>query len=96
MEADKVENGGKGIVYKVDTEINGKEINDGNLEDAFGIADAWDVDMHNLQDKMYANEAEIKSQIENFEGGIDGSQTIKTSSKRKVLILRVLLISLTK
>ena len=77
MEADKVENGGKGIVYKVDTEINGKEINDGNLEDAFGIADAWDVDMHNLQDKMYANEAEIKSQIENFEGGIDGSQTIK-------------------
>ena len=77
MEADKVENGGKGIVYKVDTEINGKEINDGNLEDAFGIADAWDVDMHNLQDKMYASEAEIKSQIENFEGGIDGSQTIK-------------------
>lgn len=77
MEADKVENGGKSIVYKVDTEINGKEINDGNLEDAFGIADAWDVDMHNLQDKMYANEAEIKSQIENFEGGIDGSQTIK-------------------
>lgn len=77
MEADKPENGGYGIVYKIDTEINGQEINDGNLEDAFGIADAWDVDMHNLQDKMYASEAEIKSQIENFEGGIDGSQTIK-------------------
>lgn len=77
MEADKVENGGYGILYKVDTEINGQEINDDNLEDAFGIADAWDVDMHNLQDKMYASEAEIKSQIENFEGGIDGSQTIK-------------------
>ena len=76
MEADKVENG-YGILYKVDTEINGQEINDDNLEDAFGIADAWDVDMHNLQDKMYASEAEIKSQIENFEGGIDGSQTIK-------------------
>lgn len=77
MEADKVENGGYGILYKVDTQINGQEINDDNLEDAFGIADAWDVDMHNLQDKMYASEAEIKSQIENFEGGIDGSQTIK-------------------
>ena len=77
MEADKSENGGYGIVYKIDTEINGQEINDGNLEDAFGIADAWDVDMHNLQDKMYASEAEIKSQIENFEGGIDSSQTIK-------------------
>lgn len=77
MEADKPENGGYGIVYKIDTEINGQEINDDNLEDAFGIADAWDVDMHNLQDKMYASEAEIKSQIENFEGGIDGSQTIK-------------------
>ena len=77
MEADKPENGGYGIVYKIDTEINGQEINDGNLEDAFGIADAWDVDMHNLQDKMYASEAQIKSQIENFEGGIDGSQTIK-------------------
>lgn len=77
MEVDKPENGGYGIVYKIDTEINGQEINDGNLEDAFGIADAWDVDMHNLQDKMYASEAEIKSQIENFEGGIDGSQTIK-------------------
>lgn len=77
MEADKPENGGYGIVYKIDTEINGQEINDGNLEDAFGIADAWDVDMHNLQDKMYASEAEIKSQIENFEGGIDSSQTIK-------------------
>ena len=77
MEADKPENGGYGIVYKIDTEINGQEINDGNLEDAFGVADAWDVDMHNLQDKMYASEAQIKSQIENFEGGIDGSQTIK-------------------
>ena len=77
MDADKPENGGYGIVYKIDTEINGQEINDGNLEDAFGIADAWDVDMHNLQDKMYASEAQIKSQIENFEGGIDGSQTIK-------------------
>ena len=77
MKADKPENGGYGIVYKIDTEINGQEINDGSLEDAFGIADAWDVDMHNLQDKMYASEAEIKSQIENFEGGIDGSQTIK-------------------
>lgn len=80
MEADKVENGGKGIVYKVDTEINGKEIKDDNLEDAFGVADAWDVDMHNLQNGIYASEAEIKAQIERFKddvGGIDGSQKIK-------------------
>ena len=80
MEADKVENGGYGILYKVDTEINGQEINDDNLEDAFGVADAWDVDMHNLQNGIYASEAEIKAQIERFKddvGGIDGSQKIK-------------------
>lgn len=77
MEADKVENGGYGILYKVDTEINGQEINDDNLEDAFGIADAWDVDMHNLQNEIYASEAEIKAQIEKFDNGINGSQKIK-------------------
>ena len=80
MEADKVENGGYGIVYKVDTEINGQEINDDNLEDAFSIADAWDVGMHNLQNEMYVSEAEIKSQIERFDDDInstDGSQKIK-------------------
>lgn len=80
MEADKIENGGYGIVYKIDTEINGQEINDDNLEDAFGIADAWDVDMHNLQNRIYASEAEVKVQIERFKdgvGGIDGSQKVK-------------------
>nr|DAO89468.1 MAG TPA: endonuclease subunit [Caudoviricetes sp.] len=77
MEADKVENGGKGIIYKVDTEINGKEINDDNLEDAFGVADAWDVDMHNLQDKMYQDEAKIKGQIARFGNDVDRSQKIK-------------------
>lgn len=77
MEADKVENGGKGIVYKVDTKINGKEIKDDNLEDAFGVADAWDVDMHNLQDKMYKDEAKIKGQIARFGNDVDGSQKIK-------------------
>lgn len=80
MEADKPENGGYGIVYKIDTEINGQEINDDNLEDAFGIADAWDVDMHNLQNGIYASEAEVKAQIERFKddvGGIDGSQKVK-------------------
>lgn len=77
MEADKVENGGKGIVYKVDTQINGKDITDDNLEDAFGVADAWDVDMHNLQDKMYKDEAAIKAQIAKFDDGVDGSQKIK-------------------
>lgn len=80
MEADKPENGGYGIVYKIDTEINGQEINDDNLKDAFGIADAWDVDMHNLQNGIYASEAEVKAQIERFKddvGGIDGSQKVK-------------------
>ena len=77
MEADKVENGGKGIVYKVDTQINGKDITDDNLEDAFGVADAWDVDMHNLQDKMYKDEAAIKAQIAKFDDGVDDSQKIK-------------------
>lgn len=77
MEADKVENGGKGIVYKVDTQINGKDITDDNLEDAFGVADAWDVDMHNLQDKMYKDEAAIKAQIAKFDDGVNGSQKIK-------------------
>lgn len=80
MEADKVENGGKGIVYKVDTEINGQKITDSNLDDAFGVADAWDVDMHNLQNGIYASEAEIKAQIERFNddiSGVDGSQKIK-------------------
>lgn len=77
MEADKVENGGKGIVYKVDTEINGKEIKDDNLEDAFGVADAWDVDMHNLQDKIYQDEAKIKGQIVQFGNDVDGSKKIK-------------------
>lgn len=77
MEADKVENGGKGIVYKVDTQINGKDITDDNLEDAFGVADAWDVDMHNLQDKMYKDEAAIKAKIAKFDDGVDGSQKIK-------------------
>ena len=80
MEADKPENGGYGIVYKIDTEINGQEINDDNLKDAFGIADAWDVDMHNLQNGIYASEAEVKAQIERFKddvGGIDGFQKVK-------------------
>lgn len=80
MEADKVENGGYGILYKVDTEINGQKITDDNLEDAFGVADAWDVDMHNLQNGIYASEAEIKAQIERFNddiSGVDGSQKIK-------------------
>lgn len=77
MEADKVENGGKGIVYKVDTQINGKDITDDNLEDAFGVADAWDVDMHNLQDKMYKDEAAIKAKIAKFDDDVDGSQKIK-------------------
>lgn len=69
LEADSPKNGGYGIVYKVDTEVNGKKITDDNLDEAFGVADAWDVEMHNLQDKMYRDEAEIKSAIEKFGNG---------------------------
>lgn len=69
LNADNPTNGGYGLVYKVDTEVNGQKITDGNLDDAFGVADAWDVEMHNLQDKMYRDEAEIKSAIEEFGTG---------------------------
>lgn len=77
LEADKIENGGKGIVYKVDTEVNGEKITDKNLEDAFGIADAWDVDMHNLQDKMYKDEAKIKASLEQIRNDIDIQEVFK-------------------
>ncbi len=69
LEADNPANGGYGLVYKVDTEINGKKITNGNLDNAFGVADAWDVEMHNLQDEMYRDEAEIKTAIEGFGTG---------------------------
>ena len=77
LEADKIENGGKGIVYKVDTEVNGEKITDKNLEDAFGIADAWDVDMHNLQDKMYKDEAKIKASLEQIRNDVDIQEVFK-------------------
>lgn len=57
LDADNPKNGGYGIVYKVDTEVNGEKITDGNLEDAFKQADVWDVQMHEKQDAMYADEA---------------------------------------
>ena len=65
LEADKVENGGYGIVYKVDTEVNGQKITDGNLQDAFGIAEAWDIEQHELQDSIYRNEGELKIALAN-------------------------------
>ena len=64
--ADDPANGGYGLVYKVDTEVNGQKITDGNLETAFGVADAWDVEMHNVQDKMYRDEAEFKMALDEF------------------------------
>lgn len=66
LSADNPANGGYGLVYKVDTEVNGQKITDGNLDEAFGVADAWDVEMHNLQDKMYRDEAELKIAIKEF------------------------------
>lgn len=71
LKADNPANGGYGIVYKVDTEVNGQKITDDNLDTAFGIADAWDVEMHETQDKMYRDEAEFKAAIERF--GSDSS-----------------------
>ena len=88
LKADNPANGGYGIVYKVDTEVNGKKITDENLKDAFGIADAWDVEMHNLQDKMYGAEGELKSKLNanislgstfNFEDNKDVINDYKTS-----------------
>ena len=63
LKADSPQNGGYGIVYKVDTEVNGEKITDENLDEAMGLADAWDVAMHELQDKMYNNEAQLKIKL---------------------------------
>ena len=57
LEADKVENGGKGILYKVDTDINGQKITDNNLDQAFAQAEQWDIGMHDTYASMYDKEA---------------------------------------
>ena len=57
LEADKVENGGLGILYKVDTTVGGKKITDNNLDNAFKQADQWDVQMHEQQADIYDEEA---------------------------------------
>lgn len=57
LDADKVENGGLGILYKVDTSVNGQKITDANLGDAYFQADQWDIEMHETQAKMYDEEA---------------------------------------
>lgn len=75
LKADSPANGGYGIVYKIDTEVNGQKITDDNLDIAFGIADAWDVEMHEKQDKMYRDEAKLKAAIERF--GSDSSSNLK-------------------
>lgn len=64
LAADNPKNGGLGIVYKVDFEVNGKKIDDGNIEEALKQGDAWDVQMHLTQDSMYSNEAKLKQQLE--------------------------------
>jgi chromosome segregation ATPase len=57
LEADKVENGGKGILYKVDTTVDGQKITDSNLDQAFSQAEQWDIEMHEKQSRMYDEEA---------------------------------------
>lgn len=54
---------GYGIVYKIDTDIDGQKITDPNLQAAFEMADAWDVAMHELQNAIYKDEAELKARI---------------------------------
>ncbi|WP_288681671.1 hypothetical protein [uncultured Eubacterium sp.] len=63
MEADKVENGGYGIFYKVDTEYNGQKITDKNLKDAYKQSDQWDINQHKYQDKIYGTEGNLAVQI---------------------------------
>ena len=57
LEADKTENGGLGILYKVDTTVNGGKITDKNLDSAFKQAENWDIQMHEKQASIYDNEA---------------------------------------
>ena len=57
LDADKVENGGKGILYKVDTTVNGEKITDNNLDNAFKQAEQWDIQMHEQQALIYDKEA---------------------------------------
>ena len=63
LSADNPANGGYGIVYKVDFEVNGQKITDGNLQEALKQGGQWDVDMHNTQDNIYGNEARVAVQL---------------------------------
>lgn len=53
MAFDSPENGGRGILYRVDTDVGGQPITDQNLQQAFDAAERWDVNMHNRQDAIY-------------------------------------------
>ncbi len=83
LEADKPENGGKGIVYKVDTKVDGKKIDDSNLEEAFKKADDWDVQMHEKQNSIYETEGNIVSQIEKEKAKMLELQKVANDSKFK-------------
>ncbi len=71
LESDKIENGGLGIVYKIDTKINKEKITDENLEQAFEKAEKWDAEMHNLQASLYKNEIKILADIEKTKSRIN-------------------------
>lgn len=61
LEADKVENGGKGLVLKVDTDLNLSEtditsLNSGgklteHMQDVLATADEWDNKLHEIQEQ---------------------------------------------
>lgn len=52
LNADKISNGGLGIVYKVDTNLD------------IDKANTWDKSLHNAQDKMYGDEAAVLRGLE--------------------------------
>lgn len=54
---------GYGIVYKIDTDIDGQKITDANIQAAFEMADSWDIAMHELQNAIYKEEAELKTRL---------------------------------
>lgn len=64
LEADKPENGGYGIVYKVDTEVNNEKITDENLDVAFDKAEKWDDKMHETQETIYETEIAARKAID--------------------------------
>ncbi len=55
------------LLYAIaDKVASGEYINDNNMQEAFKEAEAWDQEMHELQDSMYKDRAGLS-----YEGGLD-------------------------